>query len=79
MAGAGRRLLGLAWAAAAGAGLWLLWPEARGLLKGTWLNDLRFPAALVYACFGLWIAERIWAMIAARFAGGRAPDAGGQP
>ena len=62
-------LLAPAWALAVGTGLLWLWPLARGHLKGTWLNDLWIPAIPVYVVLGLWIAERIWAMIPARGAG----------
>lgn len=57
------RLVGLLYAIGIGAGLWYLWPEVRGLLKGTWLNDLWIPAVIIHALLGIWIAERIWAMI----------------
>jgi hypothetical protein len=58
------RLIGLAFAIAVGAGLWYVWPEVRFLMRGTWLADLWLPALLVYALGGMWIAERIWAIIA---------------
>jgi hypothetical protein len=61
------RLIGLLYAIGVGAGLYYLWPEVRGLLGGTWLRDLWLPALLVYALGGMWIAERIWAMIPPRF------------
>jgi hypothetical protein len=57
------RLLGLVFAVGVGAGLWYLWPEVRFLMRGTWLADLWILALLVYALGGMWIAERIWAMI----------------
>lgn len=57
------RLIGLLYAIGIGAGLYYLWPSARGLLGGTWLADLWLPALLLYALGGMWIAERTWAMI----------------
>lgn len=55
------RLIGLAYAV--GVGLYFLWPEVRANLRGTWLSDLWILVLLVYALGGMWIAERIWAMI----------------
>ena len=57
------RFLGLIYAVGIGLGLWFLWPQTRGLLQGTWLSDLWLPALIIYALGGMWIAERIWAMI----------------
>ena len=57
------RLIGLAYAIGVGIGLYYLWPEVRGYLRGTWLSDLWILVLLVYALGGMWIAERIWAMI----------------
>ena len=57
------RLIGLGYAIGVGIGLYYLWPEARALLGGTWLADLWLLVLLVYALGGMWIAERIWAMI----------------
>jgi len=57
------RLIGLGYAIAVGVGLYYLWPEARTFLGGTWLADLWLLVLLVYALGGMWIAERIWAMI----------------
>ena len=57
------RLIGLLYAIGIAVGLYFLWPSVRGLLGGTWLADLWLPALLVYALGGMWIAERIWAMI----------------
>jgi hypothetical protein len=57
------RLIGLVYAVAVGAGLYFLWPYVRGLLGGTWLDDLWIPALLLHALGGMWIAERVWAMI----------------
>lgn len=57
------RLIGLVYAIGVGVGLYYLWPEFRALLRGTWLSDLWILVLLVYALGGMWIAERIWAMI----------------
>ncbi len=62
-----RRIIGLCYAGGIGAGLWFLWPPAADLLRGTWLHDLRIPAVIIYTLFGLWIAERIWAIIQHHF------------
>ena len=61
------RLIGLLYAIGTGAGLWFLWPEVRAELRGTWFNDLWLPLVIIYALAGIWIAERIWAMIETRF------------
>jgi len=57
------RLIGLAYAVGVGVGLYVLWPEVGARLRGTWLAELRILVLLVYALGGMWIAERIWAMI----------------
>lgn len=57
------RLISLAYAIGVGIGLYYLWPEVRVYLRGTWLSDLWILVLLVYALGGMWIAERIWAMI----------------
>ena len=61
------RILGLIFAAAVGYGLYWLWPHASGLLNGTWLQPLKTPTMLVYACLGLWVAELIWTRVTRRF------------
>ena len=58
-----QRVLNCLCTALVGTGLWFLWPEAAGLLKGTWFHDLRFLAAIPYVLVGLWIAERCWLII----------------
>lgn len=78
-----RLLLGLAYAAAVGwllydysdeaasllRGRWLkdLWPGAENVIRVSWLYDLRIVAMPLYAALGLWIAERIWQRLMARF------------
>jgi len=57
------RLSGLGYAIGVGIGLYYFWPDIRALLGGTWLADLWILVLLVYALGGMWIAERIWAMI----------------
>lgn len=46
-----------------GHGLWRLWPKVRLLMHDTVLADLWIPPLLVYTLGGMWITERIWAMI----------------
>ena len=57
------RVVSLLFAIGVAAGLWYLWPPVTTLLKGTWLHDLRIPIIAVYVVLGLWLAERVWALI----------------
>ena len=50
--------------------LWL-WPMLRGLLRGTFLQDLYPLVGLTAAGLALWLAEIVWTKIEDRLAKGR--------
>ena len=65
-----KRITGLLFAVAVGAGLYHFWPDFWALVRNRWLGDLRFPIMLIYAIGGLWIAEKLWGFVDARWGGG---------
>ncbi len=61
------RVVGLAVTAALSAlGWFLLWPWLAGLLRGTWLGDLRIVTGLLVAFLLLSLAEALWTRMAPR-------------
>ena len=60
------RILGLAYAAAWAAGPYVLWPSIAGWLGAVSLGALEIPAVAIYVGLALWVAERLWAPVAAR-------------
>ena len=65
-----RRIVGTVFALAVGAGLYYGWPEFWALVRNPWIGDMRFPIMFIYTVAGLWIAEKIWAAVDARWRDG---------
>lgn len=64
-----KRIAGLAFGIGVGAGLYFAWPSFWALIRNPWVGDLMFPIMLVYAIGGLWLAEKIWGFVDAKWGG----------